>query len=1021
MRHFIILFILICYGFIGKAQSKITLTGIVLSLDKKTPIDNANIKITAINQNTSTNNNGQFSITINSSAINNLFVDVSSIGYITQRIKINQTNFFKIFLKTDNSELSEVVVTSSYGTKKRKEDLVGSIVNLKGSDLQVKQSIESFDKMLDGMAAGVQVTSGSVVGAPVKINIRGQGSLTPLNGNLLGSSTQPLIIIDGVVMSEEAGFDNILFDGGATSEQFKNPLAKISPEDIESISILKDAAAVGLYGADAANGVIIVTTKKSKSKKLDFNFATQTGFSNPINQIQYLSGPQYFEMYKAYRISEGDSNTKATIAAGSNTIDTNWFELLNRTGSFQRYNASASFGINNFSFRASLNVLNNQEPQLNNSFVRYGGNLNVGYNSKKINLQLSLTSSMITQNEPNTLFSFPLTPNILPFNLDGSFANLGYRGFGNPLAVAAQNLNVSKTKGLLASINMSIPITKNLKISSILGIDQSIKTQDRYLSGFNESGQGNGSFIVNNSDGSTTTFNDWGRRIDTSRDNIRWNASTQIMFEKKKNLHTFYGLVGLELQSENTDNRRLLGRGFVNPGPINAANQALGNFSDNSYLSQSRKRSVFMQANYNYNNRYFFLGNLRRDESSAFGADVNAALNGGAGASWNISNENFFSEIKFIDFLRIRTSYGITGNSRIGSYRAKGLYLADINGLDGYNGNFVAYPETAPNPNLGWEKNQKFNIGLDFNIFQKYKFTIEFFKDNISDLITSRPVPLEIGFSDIQINGANMTNQGYEFSMQANWVISNNFRWSTNFNISTISNIVTSLTGLGSTYSPAERARAQKVGASTTAIWGVKFAGIDPATGRELFKKGDQVYDAATYRELFNIDDVEIIGDTQPDFFGGIQNNFTFFKNLTLGIRANFKYGGDVLIDDGLESNYQTLINKNLSVNVIDRWQNQGDFSKFPAVTSTNPNLPNSSKYLYDASQIKIQNINLNYDFPLKKYNIKTFDSLSFSVDVSNVFYIYRQKSPDGRNGIQEYMYKYPEARTITFGFQTNF
>jgi TonB-dependent starch-binding outer membrane protein SusC len=1010
-------FLILCNSVYSQNERKIS--GVVLDNLEKKPIANVNIKIRNTGVGAVTGADGKFVYTIKSSKIETVVLEISSIGYEKKYLTVGNNSFFTIYLIEQKSDLEEVVVTSSYGTKKRKEESVGSIVTVKSSDLQVLQAAESFDKMLDGLAAGVQVTGSSNINSPVKINIRGQGSLTPLNGNLVGTSTQPLIIIDGVVMTEEAGFDNELFDGsGALTEQFKNPLSKISPEDIETLTILKDAAAVGIYGADAANGVILVTTKRSKSKKIDFNFSTQTGFSSPINRIKFLSGPQYFELKKEFNLSQGQSLAQATANAGSSTVNTDWFDLTSRDGSFQRYNFSTSFGINNWNFRFSLNTLFNNEPQIRNDFKRYGGNLNTGYSTKKFTIQLSLTPSLVVQNAPNTLSNYPLAPNLEAYNPDGTFALLG-NAFGNPIAVANQNLNYTETLGIVGSINASYYITQKLKISTVLGIDYADKNQNRYFSGDNETGRLNGTFTVNNPDGTTTTYNNWGRRIDYNRNSFRWNQSTQLYYENTLGKHGFDGMIGLELQREKTDNARQSGRGYINYGPINNASTA-NSYTQNAYLSENAKRSVFSQFNYNYDKRFFFLLNVRRDESSAFGADVDAALNSGAGFSWNISSEKWMQNISWIDFLKFRASYGVTGNSRIGSYRALGLYFQDIQGFDGYNGNFFAYPTTAPNGNLSWERNYKSNLGIDFNIFQRFKFTVDVFRDNIKDIIVSRGAPPETGFKNIQLNGASMRNQGIEFSMSANWVKSKNFSWIMGFNISKISNVNTELKGFGEDYSASNRASAQKVGFSTSAIWGIRSAGIDPATGRELFLKNGQIYDGATYNLLFTQADWEVIGDTQPDFFGGIQNSFSFFKNITLSVRATYRYGGEDLIDSDF-TNYRQIVNRNFSVNLLDRWKQQGDVAANPIVSENNPLFPNSTRFLYDTSHIKIQNINLSYSLPLKKMNIKIFDAASLFCDVSNVAYFYKQKSPTGKNGYAEYANPYPESRTLTFGFQANF
>ena len=250
---------------------------------------------------------------------------------------------------------------------------------------------------------------------------------------------------------------------------------------------------------------------------------------------------------------------------------------------------------------------------------------------------------------------------------------------------------------------------------------------------------------------------------------------------------------------------------FSNPQPIEKAFRE--DYQEDSFTVAGR--SLFTQLNYNYKHKYFFLINLRVDQSSAFGSNKNTALNGGIGASWVISKEDFLISNKFIDFFRLRASFGSTGNSRIGSYRALGLYE---NGENGYNGLDFANLSSAQNPNLSWEKNKKFNIGIDFNFLSKFKLSVEYYRDLIEDQIILRNIPIETGFNSAQINGASMVNQGFEFSLNTKIIEQNNFSWKTNFNLTTLSNTITSLQGLGNEYSAATFARAEKVGFSTSTL-----------------------------------------------------------------------------------------------------------------------------------------------------------------------------------------------------------
>lgn len=1001
-------------------KSERLIKGNVSSASDNFPLAGATILVKGTRAGAVTNIDGNFTYLLKGDDINNLVLLVSFLGYKDVEILVGSEDYFNIKLQEDFSSLKEVIITSSYGTSKLKEEVVGSISTLNSKDIATDQASESIDKMVEGQLAGVLVENTSGIGGPVKINIRGQGSLTPLGNAVLGTSTQPLIIVDGVIMSEETGIDSSFFDGSGTfSESLSNPLAQIAPENIESFTVLKDAAAVSIYGADGANGVILITTKKGKKGKTKFGFSTQLGVSNAINQIQYLNGMQYNELRNQYLI-----NTNGTPVP-YNGVDTNWFDLLNGTGIYTKYNFNISGGKNNLTFRTSLNYLDIEEPQKGNNTKQLNGNINVSYKYNKLDIGVSLNPSYIQKDAPNIYYSYAFAPTLSPYNADGSFAYVGVTGLGNPLAAIKQNKNLTDSYGILGSINLSYNLNSALKVTTLFGLDFKDKKQDRYFSGENESGQYNGTFTLNG-----IQYPNYGRRVINERNSTKWNWQGQVSYNKAINNHNAIdGILGFEMSQDQANFKYASGRGFVNPNIINAVtdalrdddpttndNETLGNQTYDSDISYNSRVSLFSQLNYNYKKRYYFLGNFRRDESSVFGDDTNVAYNGGVGLSWILSNENFLSNNNTINFLKLKLSYGTTGNSRIGSYRSKGLYTTTNNGYNGYN---EATPSAAPNGNLSWEKNTKFNAGLDFNFLNAIELSLEFYHDAISDLITSRSIPSETGYTSIQLNAASMYNKGLEFSTKIKWVQNDKFKWNTSFNIATLKSKVTNLIGLGSQFSTAERALAQKIGYSTTTIWGIKWVGIDPATGRDLLEKDGQIYDAVTYNSLFDASNWVPIGDSQPKTYGGFNNNFTINNNLSLSVRGSFQIGGNFLVEDELISKYNITVNRNLSVNAYDYWRNQGDIALQPVVTSNNPTISNYSKYLYDDTYLKISNVNLNYTFPSQ--SVSFLNALSVFVDVSNVVYWYKEKSPYDRNGLREFKFSYPQARTISLGINGKF
>jgi TonB-linked SusC/RagA family outer membrane protein len=995
--------------------------GKVIGAADNFPLAGATILIKGSSAGAITNIDGEFTYLLRGNDINNMTLSVSFLGFKDADVPVGNKTNFEILLEEDFSSLNEVIITSSYGTKKLKEEVVGSISTLTSKDIAVEQASESIDKIVDGQIAGVLVENTSGVGGPVKINIRGQGSLTPLGNAVLGTSTQPLIIVDGVILSEEVGIDSNFFDGsGSFSEDLSNPLAQISPENIESFTVLKDAAAVSIYGADGANGVILITTKKGKKGGIKFGFSSQLGISSAVNQIQYLNGEQYNDLRNEYL----KNTTSGFTPTAYNGVDTNWFDLLNGTGIYSNYNFNLSGASEKITYRTSISYRKIDEPQRGNTTKQVNVGINLGYRHNKFDLGLSLNPSYIKKDAPNIFYSYAFAPTLKPFNEDGTYADVGVVGLGNPLAAIEQNRNISDSYGVLGSLSASYEISEALRFSSLFGLSYTDKEQDRYFSGENESGQLNGTFILNG-----TQYPNWGRRVINERNSIKWNWQGQASYNTLINdIHAIDGIIGFELSQDKADFKAALGRGYVNPNVINNITDAIRDDNPNTLddettagqnyaddISYNSRVSFFSQINYNYKKRYFFLGNFRRDESSVFGDDTNVAYNGGAGVSWILTNENFLNSSNWLDFLKLKVSYGTTGNSRIGSYRSKGLYSI---GQNGYNGLDEATPTSAPNGQLSWEKNTKFNAGIDFNFLNTVELTLEYYYDDIRDLITSRNIPSETGYNSIQLNAASMYNKGFELSTKVKWLQGENFRWTTAFNISTLRSKVTELKGLGSEFSTAERALAQRVGYSTSTLWGIKWAGIDPATGRDLLENNGEIYDAVTYNNLFDATNWIPIGDSQPDAYGGFNNSISY-KNLSFSIRGSFQIGGDFLAQDELISKYNITVNRNLSVNAYDFWRNQGDVVLQPVVTSNNPTISNYDKFLYDATFLRISNINLSYAFP--RNTISFIDALSVFTDISNVAYWYKAGSPKNRNGIREFRFTYPQARTISIGLNAKF
>ena len=880
---------------------------------------------------TACNENGDFELRLTPDEAARGVLSISLVGYNKQEIRINKRSFLNIELNKNIRELTDVVITNSYSKPKRKEEVTGSIVTVSSEQLQVNRPIETFDKMLEGLAAGVQVEQSTELGTPVKINIRGQNSISPLsssNVTQLTTSSQPLFIVDGVPVTEQRKGDEPL--AFLNNEQLLNPLSGINPDDIETISILKDAAAAAIYGANASNGVVIITTKKGKAGKTKLNVGYSNGWAQSINKIKWLDGTQYHGLLKEMYINDGRSPFNAELLAGANNINTPWFELVNRYSSknelylimlsmllsfrtFNNVDVDLSGGNDNTTFRLSGSYLNQQAIQKGNDYEKIYFRLRVDHKvNKRLNMSITMAPTITSKNALNVYSNVPIIPNAPSYNADGSFYKFSTLGVPNPLAILAQNTN-NHSGGFEAQAQS----TRLLK-------------------------------------GSGTGF-------------------------------TYYRLNELS----------------------NASNQ-----SSASSRQNATSVSIYGQGTYNLLNKYFATMSGRYDAASIFGNDVNATVNAAVGVGWIINKEALLSDITWIDMLRLRASYGSTGNSRIGSYQARGLYGFNSNG---YNGNTSSIPSSAPNAALGWEKNNKSNIGLDFNFIKRFNFTIEFYTNILNDAITPIPVAAQNGFVNVLANIGKMRNRGVDISLNAQ-VLTGKLTWNTTFNAGFNKNIILEIKNKNSLYGSSSDGTVLKEGISTSAIWGFNFAGVDPATGRELYfdKTGKVV-------SVFDLDRNIVtggsyLGDRLPAVQGGFINSFGY-KDFTFSINTVYSVGSNILIDNANENNGRNLSNRNQSVNLLDRWQKPGDITNIPLLSAiTNPLLYTSSKYMYDNTYIKISNVSVGYTFSKKTFRKLKNTRITIYGNATNLFYWYRHDSPKGRNGIREYKFDFPEAQTFTTG-----
>ncbi|MFN0292851.1 SusC/RagA family TonB-linked outer membrane protein [Pedobacter helvus] len=971
------------------------ITGVVTSRQDGLPIAGVNIFRKGSRQGTISNANGEFTLRLIGDNMEKAVLEFVFIGMLTKELVVGKQTFFKVEMDNDIFGMDEVVVTSSYTKEKRREDVVGSISQLSSKQLQTYRPIESFDKLLEGMIAGVYVETTTELNTPVKINIRGQGSLPNIGGSR-GTSTQPLYVIDGIpAYEQQRGNEASVFNG----EGYLNPLSNVNTEDIKSISVLKDATASSLYGADAANGVIIITTKAGEAGKTRLNIGYDTGISRFINEFKWLSGPQYYSLLRETYINGGRSVTDATQLAGSNDINTDWFDLTTRTPVYQNLNLDVSGGTGKTTYRISGGYRDQKASSLGNDLQKVYLRLRV---DQQVNDKLRIGFNLSpTYTQSSTLSAYGgviLPPNIAAVAEDGTYQDI--LGVPNPLAILTQNQNSDKGVQLMGNLNGSYKITDEIAISATLGADNYQNKQTQFLSAQNATGR--------NANGRLTIYD---------RNYLSYTGFIQATYDKTFNeAHTLNFLIGTQVTDKKTDLLRGGGSGF-SFDRYRVLNMAAIQTSASSTNSDATI-SYYSQLGYDFKKKYYANINGRIDKSSIFGGDKQVALNGSIGLAWVISNEDFLKSNKVINHLKLRTTFGSTGNSRIGTYAARGLYSFGTQSGNAYNGNVSSFPDvsSAPNPDLGWEKNFKFNTALDFTLFNKLQVTAEYYNNTIVDLISSVAVPLETGFANISANTGKMRNQGFELSINTPVISKKNFNWFSSFNLGSNKNKITSFNnGFASLYATAVDAAALKVGNSTSAIYGYQWVGVNPDNGAEMFYDNNGAIRTAAEINTLPIGNTVVLGDRLPDFQGGFINTFNLY-DFNFSFNILYSYGADVFVNYADESDGRNLQNRNQSVNLIDRWQKPGDITDIPRLLITRSIVANSSRYLYDASHLKLANVTLGYTLPKKLANRLTLDRAYLFANATNLFYVYKDAGTQGRNGIAERRFRFPETSAFTFG-----
>lgn len=904
------------------AQGRVV-TGTVTSLEDGMGVPGATVLVKGTTIGTATDIDGKYSINI--PAGSNVLV-FTFVGLISQEVNIGNRSTINVALDADVTALSEVIVTG-YGTQPKRE-VTGAVSSVRGDAIQ-NLPLQSFDRALQGRAAGVQVrSSNGLPGGAVNIRIRGVGSVNAGN--------EPLFIVDGVQLNNQSN----------ASFTQSNPLAFLNPNDIESMEILKDAASAAIYGSQAANGVVIITTKKGKQGKAKFEFNAFSGETQPMKYLDILGGAEWYAMRRDAFVNSGVANPEANALSNMGRLPSNWTTLTRPAldalglalptydwqrevmgaGKLQNYEMSVSGGDDKTTFFLSGSYNYQQSSFKPVDFER--GTVRIALThqaTKRLSFETNINLSTFQQNVPFAVegsflgspafSSSAVLPHNAIYNEDGTYntAIAGVLG-QNVVLVNDYNSGLQRTNTAVGNLITNYKIAKNLSFRSLFGLDYRLLQGDNYRDPRTPDGSG----VI----GRSSVQSDWRTRFITTQ-TLNWNKTFN-------GVHNVSGILGVEYLSETREGISGAGIGFPT-FQFRTIQSAATPESITGFWTGYRRASAFASANYDYKKKYLLTLTARYDGSSRFGANNQYGLFPSIRVGWSLVEEEFLKNSSTISEMKFRASYGLTGNDQIGNFDARGLY----GGGGNYSGSAGIVPSSLANLDLGWETNNTTNLGLDFGFFEnRITGSVDAFDRRTKRLLLSQPILWTNGFGGISNNVGELQNRGLEFELSTVNIDKGGFRWNTSFNITKIDNQVLSLYS-GLKFLPANPGIAvgQPVGRSGEgAIFSAKYAGVNPATGRPMWL---DIYGNITYLPLAA--DRRYVGSSLATVFGGFNNNFSY-KGFELTSFFTYEYGG--LVTDGQYSFLRengTRLTLNALREVNDRsWKTPGQITDIPRNLTTN-------------------------------------------------------------------------------------
>jgi len=897
--------------------------------DANGPLPGVNVAVQSTKISTTTDFDGTFKL---SNLPKNAVLNFSYIGYTSKSVNIDGKTNLNIVLVSQNNNLQEVVVVG-YGSTKKK-DVTGSIAVISSKEFEGRANTQ-FGNALEGKVAGVQISRPS--GQPqAGFNIRVRGTST------ITAGSEPLYIVDGVPTTS---------------------INEISPSDIETMTILKDASSAAIYGANGSNGVILITTKRGGNQKTKVTFNSYTSTSSVAKKLDVLNASQY----KSLMTEMGQSINWAQYP-----YDNNWQNKALRTAQSSNYQLGISGGNEKTNYYLSGAYLSQEGVVMTNQLKRYTFKLNLDHkisNSIKVGTSLSYSKWRDIDVSENRKYGAILAlvtgaPITDVYNNNGTFALNPFIGdLENPVALLLKNEHSFENYRFNGNVYGEINFLKDLKFKTMLGFEQYNSTYNSWVDPY-RSREGRG-------------FK--GMADFSSSQNTYWITENTLSYAKSVGKHNFNAVVGYIASEKNYFKSSISAKNFGTAAvqTVNAGATRTAGYDS----AKGRNLATLGRLNYSYEDKYFLTTNFRADAYSGFG-DLNKwGYFPSFSAGWRISKENFFKNIEVINDLKIRAGWGAVGNGQVGEYEHFGLVNP---GSPYYIGGNVApgtNPTTLESNNLKWETTNQTNIGIDVSILKnRLSFTSDYYVKKTTDMLLNKKIPSSTGYENALLNVGAMENRGFEFQISSKNLV-NEFKWDTDFNISFNKSKITSLPGgsikLGNISDRGLVAIAQE-GQPLGTFYGYISDGVDPATG-------DIKYRDLDHSGTLNDADQTIIGNANPKYTFGLANAFSY-KNWSLNIFVQGVQGNDIFNASRIET--EGLFDEgNQLTTVLHRWTPTNTITDIPRANfGSDRNSKISSRFIEDGSYIRIKSVTLGYSVPESIVSKFKLSKAHFYVTAENLF-----------------------------------